>query len=93
MLYHTYLTGIYGEHWLGNDNIHYLTNQDHYSLRIDLMDWQKVNREANYEYFMVEDELQGYRLHVDGYSGDAGDGMAKHHQHKFSTIDVDNDKV
>ncbi|GAB1599864.1 angiopoietin-4-like, partial [Argonauta hians] len=85
--------GIYGEHWLGNDNIHWLTNQGKYSLRVDLIDWQKSKVTALYEYFMVEDDSNGYRLHVEGYSGDSGDSLSKHNLSKFSTRDVDNDLV
>ncbi|XP_069118827.1 angiopoietin-related protein 1-like [Argopecten irradians] len=85
--------GIHGEHWLGNDHIHYLTNQDHYTLMIELTDWNKTKKIAEYDYFMIDDETEGYRLHIGGYHGDAGDGMAKHNNHKFSTPDVDNDKV
>ena len=62
-------------------------------LRIDLVDWNKQSKVALYEHFLVEDENEAYRLHVDGYSGDAGDAMNKHNGHKFSTKDVDNDKV
>lgn len=87
------ISGLYGEHWLGNDNIHYLTNQNVYSLRVDLMDWDKTKKIAAYDYFLVENEDQGYRLHIDGYSGDAGDGLTKHDGNKFSTKDVDNDHV
>ncbi|KAL3873451.1 hypothetical protein ACJMK2_036567 [Sinanodonta woodiana] len=85
--------GLYGEHWIGNENIHHLTNQDYYSLRVDLRDWDKEWRYAIYEYFLVESEDNGYRLNIDGYSGDAGDGLGKHEGSKFSTTDVDNDKV
>ncbi|KAK3093001.1 hypothetical protein FSP39_009863 [Pinctada imbricata] len=85
--------GVYGEHWIGNDHLHRLTNQDEYTLRVDLMDWKRQTRHALYDYFLVEDETEGYRLHIDGYSGDAGDAMNKHNGHKFSTKDVDNDKV
>ncbi|XP_029643016.1 angiopoietin-4 [Octopus sinensis] len=85
--------GIYGEHWLGNDNIHWLTNQGHYSLRVDLTDWEKNKVTAIYEYFMIDDEKNGYRLHVDGFSGDSGDSLSKHNLNKFSTKDVDNDLV
>ncbi|XP_076096941.1 uncharacterized protein LOC143067507 [Mytilus galloprovincialis] len=85
--------GLYGEHWLGNDYIHYLTNQDNYKLRIELTNWEKTKKFAEYDVFRVDDEKEGYKLTISGYTGDAGDGMAKHNGHKFSTKDVDNDKV
>lgn len=88
-----YLKGLYGEHWLGNDNIHLLTNQDYYKLRVDLMDWEKKKKYAEFDYFLVESEDQAYKLHIDGYTGDAGDGLTKHTGSMFSTKDVDNDKV
>ncbi|XP_053405928.1 uncharacterized protein LOC123565891 [Mercenaria mercenaria] len=85
--------GLYGEHWLGNDNIHLLTNQDYYKLRVDLMDWDKTKKYAEFDYFLVDNEEEGYKLHIDAYNGDAGDGLTKHDGSKFSTKDVDNDKV
>ena len=47
--------------------------------------------------FRVEDEDQGYRLHITGYSGTAGnslggDGSPPHDGKKFSTWDRDNDE-
>ena len=84
---------MYGEYWSGNDNIHYLTNQDYYTLRVELTDWDRNKYYAEYDYFIVEDESSHYRLHIGGYKGDAGDSMIKHNGHKFSTYDVDNDKA
>lgn len=91
--YKTGFGGLYGEHWIGNDNIHFLTNQDNYKLRIVLTDWNKTEKYAEYKHFSIEDEQEGYKLDISGYSGDAGDGMEKHNGHKFSTKDVDNDMV
>ncbi|KAK2162650.1 hypothetical protein LSH36_94g00051 [Paralvinella palmiformis] len=82
-----------GEFWLGNDNIHVLTNQDRYSLRIEMTDWDRQTAYAEYDLFSVDDETDGYRIHVSGYRGDAGDSLVKHDGRQFSTKDVDNDTV
>ncbi|XP_035663824.1 deleted in malignant brain tumors 1 protein-like isoform X2 [Branchiostoma floridae] len=80
-----------GEYWLGNENIHLLTNQKNYRLRIELLDWQGESWWAEYSTFRVSGESDGYRLHISGYSGTAGDSMAYHNRQKFSTVDRDND--
>ena len=76
---------------MGNDNLHYLTNQDFYTLRVEIMDWGRERRYAEYNDFWVEDEDSKYRLHIGDYSGDAGDGFLKHSGMMFSTYDSDND--
>ncbi|NXO66380.1 FCN2 protein, partial [Phainopepla nitens] len=40
-----------GEFWLGNDNIHRMTSQGDYSLRIDLEDWNNKHKHAFYQVF------------------------------------------
>ncbi|XP_035537768.1 angiopoietin-2-like [Morone saxatilis] len=40
-----------GEHWLGNQQLHLLSNHGHYSLRIDLQDWSHAHRYALYHTF------------------------------------------
>ncbi|CAG2244666.1 FCN [Mytilus edulis] len=80
------------EFWLGNDHLHQLTSQGKYKLRIDLEDFENNRKYALYEKFSVGSESSGYVLDVGGYSGDAGDGMAKQNGQKFSTKDRDNDK-
>ncbi|ESP02874.1 hypothetical protein LOTGIDRAFT_185616 [Lottia gigantea] len=82
-----------GEHYLGNDFIHFLTNQGHYSLHVELVNWKKEKRQAMYKDFWIDEEDDGYKLHIEGYDGDAGDGLSKHNEMKFSTHDVDNDQV
>lgn len=40
-----------GEFWLGNENIHKITSQGDYSLRIDLEDWNNKHKHAFYQIF------------------------------------------
>ncbi|XP_035670248.1 deleted in malignant brain tumors 1 protein-like [Branchiostoma floridae] len=83
-----------GEFWLGNENIHLLTNFKNHELRIDMEDWQGNKRFALYSTFRVSGEADGYRLHISGYSGNAGDSMAgalSNNGQRFSTVDRDND--
>ncbi|CAH1226529.1 ANGPT2 [Branchiostoma lanceolatum] len=42
-----------GEYWLGNENIHLLTQQKNYKLRIDMSDWQGHSRYAEYSTFRL----------------------------------------
>uniref|UniRef100_A0A3B4Y644 Angiopoietin-related protein 7-like n=1 Tax=Seriola lalandi dorsalis TaxID=1841481 RepID=A0A3B4Y644_SERLL len=80
-----------GEHWLGNQNLHLLSNQGHYSLRIDLQDWSHAHRHALYHSFRIEDEENQYRLHVSGFSGTVEDSFGWYHdQQGFSTPDTGN---
>uniref|UniRef100_A0A480ZW26 Fibrinogen-like protein 1 n=1 Tax=Sus scrofa TaxID=9823 RepID=A0A480ZW26_PIG len=91
-----------GEYWLGNRNLHVLTTQGDYTLKIDLADFEKNNRYAQYKNFKVGDEKNSYDLHIGEYSGTAGDSLAgnfhpevqwwgSHQRMKFSTWDRDND--
>ncbi|XP_078597312.1 uncharacterized protein LOC144873637 [Branchiostoma floridae x Branchiostoma japonicum] len=83
-----------GEYWLGNENIHLLTNQKNYSLRLDMLDWSGHRRFAEYSTFRVSSESDGYRLHISGYSGTAGDSITGDRSNngvRFSTVDRDND--
>ncbi|XP_078619531.1 uncharacterized protein LOC144886676 [Branchiostoma floridae x Branchiostoma japonicum] len=80
-----------GEFWLGNDNLHHLTAQGGYELRVDLEDFEGNSTYAKYSNFRVEDEGHLYRLTVEGYSGTAGNSMARHSSMFFSTKDKEND--
>ncbi|XP_052768019.1 fibrinogen-like protein A [Mya arenaria] len=73
--------------WLGNQNISMITSQGRYELKNDLMATTGDTRYANYEVFSVGDAQSEYTLFVDGYSGNANDGMAHHNGVKFSTKD------
>ncbi|XP_011669273.2 ficolin-2-like [Strongylocentrotus purpuratus] len=79
------------EHWLGNDNIHRLSRQKTYELRIDLEDFEGHTRYATYSNFSIVDEVADYTLALGNYFGDAGDSMSNHAGYPFSTRDRDND--
>ncbi|XP_059202306.1 fibrinogen-like protein 1 [Centropristis striata] len=90
------------EFWLGNDNLHYITTQGNYSLKINLGDFDGNQRYAEYKNFKVASEEDHYRLSFGSYVGTAGDSLsgsyqvgisdwAGHHGVKFSTYDQDND--
>ena len=60
------------EHWLGLDNIHLLTAQAHYELRIDLQDWDDNVETLFYERFRVGDVGTQYKLIIGRCTGEAG---------------------
>ncbi|XP_067832626.1 angiopoietin-1-like isoform X10 [Heptranchias perlo] len=81
-----------GEHWLGNEMIFLQTNQQQYSLRIDLRDWEGNQAYSFYEKIQVASEKQNYRLFLKGYSGTAGrQSSLVLHGADFSTKDLDHD--
>lgn len=86
-----------GEFWLGNQNLHLLTNQRETMLQVELEDWEGGAASAVYT-VRVGPEEEGYPLHVSGYAGDAGDALFNanarltHNGMKFSTFDRDNDE-
>ncbi|XP_013927611.1 PREDICTED: fibrinogen alpha chain [Thamnophis sirtalis] len=90
-----------GEFWLGNENLHILTQKDTV-LRVELEDWEgdKVYAEYNIN---IGSESEGYRLRVSNYKGTAGDALIRgseedgteytsHTSMKFSTYDRDSDQ-
>ncbi|XP_023209989.1 techylectin-5A-like [Centruroides sculpturatus] len=79
--------------WLGNEKLYYLTNQGNYSLRIDMKDKEDNTSYAQYREFRIGNEENLYKLHVSGYSGEAGDSLIHHTNMFFSTFDRDNDKA
>ena len=79
------------EFWLGNDKIHRLTNR-HQELLVELEDFNNLTAHAQYSYFSIDSEENGYELHLGSYSGSAGDSLTYHQNMKFSTKDVYNDK-
>ncbi|XP_068445672.1 fibrinogen-like protein 1 [Clinocottus analis] len=90
------------EFWLGNDNLHYITAQGNYSLRINLGDFDGYKGYAEYKNFKVANEEDHYRLTFGAYVGTVGDALsgryqfgvsewASHQDVRFSTYDQDND--
>lgn len=81
-----------GELWLGNQNLHLLTNQGETLLKVELEDWEGGQTIAEYV-IRVGSEEDGYPLHLSAYTGDAGDALAPTHSGmKFSTFDRDQDQ-
>uniref|UniRef100_UPI003AAB58FC angiopoietin-2a isoform X4 n=1 Tax=Centroberyx gerrardi TaxID=166262 RepID=UPI003AAB58FC len=81
------------EHWLGNEFVSRLTNQQPYKLRIQLSDWEENSGFSQYEQFSLDSESQNYRIHLKGYSGTAGKiSSLGQPGSDFSTKDADNDK-
>ena len=84
---------IFGEHWLGLDNIHLLT-LDSCSLYIEMETFGDVLPESatvSYSTFTVTDESDLYRLVIGDYTGSCSDSMSTHNNSQFSTRDNDND--
>ena len=85
--------------WIGNDQLHQLTMNGRYRLRVDLQgkfdcQWYW----AEYSTFIVGNETSFYQLTVDGYSGTAGDSMTVSTNSflylngaHFTTYDADHD--
>ncbi|NXF07377.1 TENA protein, partial [Smithornis capensis] len=80
------------EFWIGLENLHKITSQGQYELRVDLRD-RGDTAYAVYDRFSVGDAKSRYRLRVDGYSGTAGDSMTYHNGRSFSTFDKDHDSA
>ncbi|XP_005802200.2 tenascin-like isoform X3 [Xiphophorus maculatus] len=78
------------EFWLGLSNLHKITSGGQYELRVDLRDKGEMAF-AQYDKFSVSEPRTRYKVHVGGYSGNAGDSMTYHHGRPFSTYDHDND--
>ncbi|CAG2226825.1 Angiopoietin-related protein 1,Angiopoietin-related protein 4,Ficolin-1-A,Angiopoietin-1,Fibrinogen C domain-containing protein 1,Ryncolin-1,Angiopoietin-related protein 7,Fibrinogen C domain-containing protein 1-B,Fibroleukin,Fibrinogen-like protein 1,Ficolin-1,Ficolin-1-B,Angiopoietin-4,Fibrinogen-like protein 1-like protein,Ryncolin-2,Tenascin-R,Fibrinogen C domain-containing protein 1-A,Microfibril-associated glycoprotein 4,Ryncolin-3,Tenascin-X,Ficolin-2,Fibrinogen alpha chain,Tenascin,Ryncolin-4 [Myt len=96
--YKTGFGNIAGEHWLGNDNLHFILRQRSYQVRFDLEDFTGNTSYAVYSTMYVGDESDNYKLNLTGYYGTAGDGMVSwkggilsSDGMMFSTRDRDND--
>ena len=57
----------------GNDNLHAITAEKTYTLRVDLADFEGNSRYAEFTDFAVANEGNKYRLTLGTYKGTAGD--------------------
>ncbi|XP_034100119.1 microfibril-associated glycoprotein 4-like isoform X1 [Drosophila albomicans] len=81
-----------GEFFLGLDNIHAMTTDQKQELMVIVEDFKGDERYELYSEFAIGSELDAYNLHTLGEAtGNAGDSLRHHHNHKFSTFDRDND--
>ena len=56
----------------GNSNIHRITSQGYYDLKIDLEDFEGNRKYALYKNFSVSSEEDFFKLSIGAYSRDAG---------------------
>ncbi|KAJ8033441.1 Tenascin-X [Holothuria leucospilota] len=79
------------EFWLGNEKLHYITQQATYEYRIDFV-WSSSSYHNKYTNFQVDDETQKYRLaNVGTRTGTRGYSLHSIQNTPFSTHDEDND--
>lgn len=79
-----------GSFWLGLENIHILTKNGP-KLRIDLEDFTDDRVYAEYSLFRLGTSDQNYKIHIEGFSGNATDSLSYHDDMPFSTKGRDND--
>nr|XP_053639669.1 techylectin-5A-like [Cherax quadricarinatus] len=80
-----------GEFWLGLEHIHALTDQTLNQIRFELTDFDNSTRWAQYQFFYVHDRSSLFKVEVNGYTGDAGDGFSNVNDLKFSAKNYDLD--
>ncbi|RXM92552.1 Ficolin-1 [Acipenser ruthenus] len=82
------------EFWLGNENIHMLTQNGNEEFRVDLEDFDGKKTHATYKSFKLAGESELYKLHLGAFlGGPAGDSLTFHNDQPFSTFDKDNDNA
>ena len=85
--------------WIGNDCLNQLTRYGAYRVKIEILSTANLTYWlwAEYDRFIVGNELTGYQLQISGYSGIAGDALngagASYVANgmKFTTYDRKND--
>ncbi|PIK57214.1 fibrinogen-like protein [Apostichopus japonicus] len=78
--------------WLGNEKLHYLTNQRNYKLRFDITTSNGSAMYAEYQEFQIDSESSNYTMNKLGIrSGTTGYQLFRSKGEQFSTHDRDND--
>jgi len=78
-----------GEFFLGLKILHSATSRCRHELYIELDDFHDVRAFAKYDHFEVGSENEHFRLKSLGaYTGNAGDALHSHLNHKYVSIDV-----
>ncbi|XP_071836587.1 uncharacterized protein [Apostichopus japonicus] len=81
--------------WLGNEKLHYLTNQAEYKLRLDITTSGGTSLYSEFTEFQIESEDTNYKMNKLGSrtspSGSAGNYLSSNKGKQFSTYDRDND--
>ncbi|KAK8393463.1 hypothetical protein O3P69_006645 [Scylla paramamosain] len=78
------------EYWAGLQNIYVLCSVRNCEMRVNLQDTKGNQAYAAYSSFYLDSEENGYKLNVDGYSGNAGDALERQEGERepvFSTYD------
>ncbi|KAJ8027195.1 Tenascin-X [Holothuria leucospilota] len=74
--------------WLGNEKLHYLTQQRNYTLRFNGISNEGTKYTTTYDSFKIGSESENYELSDLGSThGNAGDGMSSAKGMPFSTYD------
>ncbi|XP_021569194.1 ficolin-3 isoform X2 [Carlito syrichta] len=80
------------EFWLGNENLHQLTLQGTWELRVELEDFNGNRTFAHYATFRLLGEADHYPLVLGKFlEGTAGDSLTFHSGRPFTTYDADHD--
>ena len=83
-----------GNFWLGLETVHMLTSAGKIAkLRVDVKHFNPSYglKYAEYSGFKILSETEGYRLNLNGYSGNAGNSLSYHNNRMFTTKDRDQD--
>lgn len=79
--------------WLGNEKLYYLTKQNTYKLRVDIVASGGAAKHALYDSFRIGNEGSNYRLNIaeSTSGGNGGNGFKYSNGKSFSTHDNDHD--